>query len=108
MADSKPRVLLDEPDPEVLDVLERLLRQRHERLAETRLKYQACANGLAAARAAEGQARKAWEGAQAALKTAERELDHERQELDGLTRHADAELQRELALAVRALRSMKQ
>jgi hypothetical protein len=99
--------VMDEPDPHVIEVLERLLRERYGRLADRQVSYQASVDRLEAARAAETETRRAWEQSRAALAAAEREMDEQRQELERLTRHADADLQRELTAAVSSLRRVK-
>jgi hypothetical protein len=95
---------MEKTDPRMLNALERLLRQRHERLADRKVRYRQCADRLEAARGAEVQAREAWLLAQAELAAAQSAMDEEWQAFERLSKEVDAEMREQLLAATRTLR----
>jgi hypothetical protein len=98
---------MKESDPKVLEALERLVRARHDRLADRKEAWRQTADKLEAARAREVEARGAWEAAQKALQAAQRDMDEMWDEFDRFSRQIDAEMREQLLSTLGGLRTLK-
>jgi chromosome segregation ATPase len=98
---------LKDPDPETLEVLERLVRARHGTLAEHKAAMRQTTEKLEEARTREQETRTAWETAQAQLRAAQSEMDRAWEEFERASREFEPRMRQELIAALRKLREPK-